>query len=130
MIQEQQRLADELALLQQGILDDSDDDDDDADDDNETDKSNPTLDIINNIPTTPSNEIISFTNNDFNNINNNYNNTITSSKFGLYQYKTIQHEDLLEVKLPWMETGYAWTSLAPEYYDMLKKKINNKNYTI
>ena len=103
IIKEQQRLADEqLALLQQGI---GDSDDDEDDDDNVEDGLYTNNDIITSIP-----------------INRNINSNITTTTFGMYEYTTIQHDDRLEVKLPWLEAGYAWTSLAPEYYDMSKKK--------
>ena len=44
-------------------------------------------------------------------------------KYDNYDYKLIHHDDeRLEVILPWLESGYAWTTLAPEYYDKSKKK--------
>lgn len=57
-------------------------------------------------------------------------NNITLTKYGLNNYKIIQHDDSLEIQLPWIETGYAWTTLAPDYYDISKKKKKNGLKTI
>jgi hypothetical protein len=51
-------------------------------------------------------------------------------KNGNYDYITIQHNDRLEIKLPWLETGYDWNPLNPQCHDLSKKKKNIKIKTI
>jgi hypothetical protein len=51
-------------------------------------------------------------------------------KNGNYDYITIQHDDRLEIKLPWLETGYDWNPLNPQCHDVSKNKKKLKIKTI
>jgi hypothetical protein len=62
--------------------------------------------------------------------NTNNNTAVTINKCGNYEYHTIQHDDRIEVKLPWLESGYAWTELDPNYYVAKKKKKKMELKTI
>ena len=46
----------------------------------------------------------------------------THRKYGNNEYILIQHHDRLEIKLPWLESGYDFNQLDPQQHDITKKK--------
>lgn len=47
-------------------------------------------------------------------------------KYDEFHYLYKEHEDRLEIRLPWLETGYDWTALVPDIFIQDKKKIKVK----
>jgi hypothetical protein len=90
--------------VQENEGEDKDDDINDDDDDNEDYNENTTITKVSAKIDTDSN------------------NNVTIIKYGNNEYKTIQHDDRLEVKISWLESGYAWKELDADYYDAAKKK--------
>ena len=54
----------------------------------------------------------------------------THRKYGNYEYILIHHYDCLEIKLPWLESGYDFKQLDPQQHDISKKKKKFKLKTI
>ena len=94
--------------------DDDDDDDVDDDDDDDDDDDNRVVTATNNV-TIPS--IIR-------------NNNISTEVNGNNEIIMKKHVDRLEVILPWLQSGYVWSALDPEYLDLSKKRKKSQCKTI